>query len=272
MADDRRLRSGDSLRGIIDSMPTDRQLCESYDCTKVICMFNCPAGTTRAQMMEKNSDIGMLIVRLCRMLQGHKRPVLIMGGSALLWKFPDGWDTFAAHLVLMCRTNGVLCIDGVQRLSQIRRAPDGWHSAKADIDMDKSMDMVYDAINVAYSVIPYGTYATAQAVLLQDNAEIIAPPTQVGASVSGASSSVCSSTRPTQVGSDYSVPTSGPPSRRPPAPPIPHAPPTQVGARRGQCREEEAVQTDWRRYTSVGLGDLESRLFQRLARGGRVSG
>ena len=81
-----------------------------------------------------------------------------------MWAFPAEWDTFVAYVVLMCRTNGVLCIDGVQHLSQIRRAPDGWHSAKTEIDLDKSMAMVYDAINVAYSVIPYGTCATAQAV------------------------------------------------------------------------------------------------------------
>ena len=121
----------------------------AFDCTVIVCMLNTPKHTTRDAMMRPTSDMGAQIIRLCRMLQGHTRPILIMGGSARLWGVPDQWDAMVAQVVLLCRTNGDPAIDGVQYLDNIRRAPDGWHPAKADEDMEKTTDMVTDAVNAA---------------------------------------------------------------------------------------------------------------------------
>jgi hypothetical protein len=196
------IRNGDAMEGIMRSLPTNPDVAAGYDCTVIACMLNTPKDTTRDATMMPNSDIGAQIIRLCRMMQGHRRPILTMGGSARLWSFLDGWDTMAAQIVLLCRTNGALCIDGVQHLSNIRRAPGGWHSAKTEEDMEKTLDMVTDAVNAAFAVIPHGTYPFAQvppspAATAEKGA---GTPTQAGSFVHGASASSSPGAIPSQEG------------------------------------------------------------------------
>ena len=71
------------------------------------------------------SDIGSAALKLCRELHGRKRPICILGGNAHMWSLPGEWDTMVAQLIAICRSGGIMAIDGVHYLSNMEKDPDG---------------------------------------------------------------------------------------------------------------------------------------------------
>ena len=122
--------SGDTLNDIVpNQLPTEDV--ESYDMTLVVCMLNVFEGEAIAAFSE-TSALRSELPELCRRLRQHRRPVVILGGSADLWGFDPRWDLMVAKAILICRSLGIQAVDGVRYFRQMQRMPSGWHSAKTE--------------------------------------------------------------------------------------------------------------------------------------------
>ena len=100
---------------------------------------------------------------------------------------------------------------------------DGWHIANTEVDYAKMVDMLEDAINVGFAVIPYGSYAFIQPAPQATAAG--ATPSKGGSAETGAIPSKGGSPVVDAIAADSSW------IKRPPTPPIPggQAPPLQSG-------------------------------------------
>ena len=101
------------------------------------------------------------MIELCRKLLKHKRAAIIIGGSAALWGFDIMWDDMVKKAVLMCRTLGILAIDGEHYFRRMELQPHGWHVAKTAANADLMVAMIEETRNALYSVFPHGCYAKA---------------------------------------------------------------------------------------------------------------
>ena len=62
---------------------------QETDCTIVVCMLNAPPNQHMLTFAEMADIVGH-VNSLCHELNRHKRPAIIIGGSARLWNFPPG--------------------------------------------------------------------------------------------------------------------------------------------------------------------------------------
>ena len=82
-------------------------------------MVNAPEGESKDSVFALGSNQGALLLKLCRQLRAHKRPVLILGGAAEMWQMPSSWNVRVKQMILICRTQGVIAIDGAHYLQQM---------------------------------------------------------------------------------------------------------------------------------------------------------
>ncbi len=70
----------------------------------------------------EDSTAGSDLREICGLLRRHKRPVLILGGTADLWKMKDlGWDSMVKNMILIAQREGIPCITGEHYSSQLER-------------------------------------------------------------------------------------------------------------------------------------------------------
>jgi hypothetical protein len=98
------------------------------------------------------------MLKFCLELHGHKRPICILGGSAQMW------DVMVTQLIAICRSQGIMTIDGVHYLSAMEKDIDGWHVAKTYANVDKVGSMFFDVLHAAVACIPWGSFATLQPI------------------------------------------------------------------------------------------------------------
>jgi hypothetical protein len=84
-------------------------------------------------VLDASSDHSAACVRLYKELRAHKRPIMVLGGEAALWNMPEGWNVMVRQLILICRSHGVMVIDGVHYYRRMRKCWDGWHIAKTTV-------------------------------------------------------------------------------------------------------------------------------------------
>ena len=120
---------------------------QETDCTIVVCMLNAPPNQhmlTHAEMM----NIGPHVNALCQELERHKRPAIIVGGSAELWKFPLEWNHLVNKCVTMCRAHGFPTIDGTQYFRIMQTQEHGFHFIKTAENMEHGMQMLEETRNM----------------------------------------------------------------------------------------------------------------------------
>ena len=85
------IQNGATCRGLANALPKAQEEIDSYDVTLIVCMLSKISGDAITQLSE-TSSAGTDLRDLCLQLMKHKRPMLMIGGSADLWAFPAGWD------------------------------------------------------------------------------------------------------------------------------------------------------------------------------------
>ena len=149
--------SGATLGDIIGKqLPTEAV--DSYDVSMVFCTLNAVEGVAVSAFSEA-SALGQELLFLCQRLRQHRRPVVILGGTAALWGFDPRWDQMVQKAILICRHQGVQAIDGARCFVDMQRMPTGWHSAKTPENHEIYIRMFEDARSVAYAVTPHGSFA-----------------------------------------------------------------------------------------------------------------
>ena len=107
---------------LLQHIPTEARA--DYDHTLVITMFN---GRTK-QHIKETGQVGVHILQLCEALKEHRRPLVVLGGNAAMWGFDDAYDRFVQKAVLICQSQGIPAIDGVDFLSHMPKVPgDAYH-------------------------------------------------------------------------------------------------------------------------------------------------
>ncbi len=104
--------NGRTFTNLMDSLPTDPAEVARYDVTVIVCMVNAPEGASKHSVFAPNSDQGAACLKPCTQLRAHKRPIMVLGGNAYLWNMPKGWDIMVQQMTLLCRSQGVMVIDG----------------------------------------------------------------------------------------------------------------------------------------------------------------
>ena len=121
-----------------------------------------------------------------------------------MWSQPELWDVMVKQIIAICRSQGIMAIDGVHYLSAMEKDIDGWHVAKTDANVDKIGNMIFDVLHAAIACIPWGSFATLQPIpeasWSQDPtfaaiATTGAFSTQVGASTASTAQAAASSTQ-----------------------------------------------------------------------------
>jgi hypothetical protein len=110
---------GASLRtSLTQHMPHEKELVESFDVTLSVTMLNGIPGTDDVDkfLFSEESALGAQLLHLCRRLREHKRAVVCLAGRAVRWTLPPSWDNVARKAVMICRSQGVPCIDGMLAL------------------------------------------------------------------------------------------------------------------------------------------------------------
>ena len=119
---DTMIMNGSSLTDLSASIPVTKKEVDAYDVTIVVCMVNPPQGGCKQSVFQPGSDQGALLLKLCRQLRAHKRPVCIIGGDAQMWSMPEKWNVMVRQFILICRSQGVIAIDGVHYLQAMENA------------------------------------------------------------------------------------------------------------------------------------------------------
>ncbi len=135
----------------------DREVIDQFDVALVVAMLNSIAGTSELDELSESSALGAEILELCRRLKHHKRPVVCLGGRRYMWGPPDKWDSMCRKAILLCRSQGVACIDGEQYSHHMTRMGGGWHVGKTTESYKLYLKLVEHVRNVAYSIWPQGT-------------------------------------------------------------------------------------------------------------------
>ena len=65
---------------------------------------------------------------------------------------------------MLCRSQGVACIDGDQYFRKMTHVGGGWHAGKTTANYQVYLRLIKHARNVAYTIWPQGTFASQQAV------------------------------------------------------------------------------------------------------------
>ena len=89
-----------------------------YDHTLVVTMFN---GKSK-QYSKETSQIGVQILQLCEALKEHRRPLVVLGGNGDLWGYDEAWGKFVQKALLICHSQGIPAIDGVDSLANIPKS------------------------------------------------------------------------------------------------------------------------------------------------------
>ena len=163
---------------MLQRIPTESRA--DYDHTLVITMFN---GRQRA-LIKETSQVGVLILQLCEALKEHRRPLVVLGGDADMWGYGDTYDAFVHKALLICQSQGIPAIDGVDFLSHMPKIPgDNYHIQNTWDTMQLAANFLDTALHAAYAIVPHGSFATRQRVPAGPTAEA-----GVGASASSAAS------------------------------------------------------------------------------------
>ncbi len=93
-------------------------------------MLNGVPGTSELDDFSETSALGAEILELCRRLKHHKRAVVCLGGRGAMWKLPPTMDGMCRRTIMLCRSQGVACIDGDQYFRQMSHVGGGWHVGK----------------------------------------------------------------------------------------------------------------------------------------------
>ena len=64
-----------------------------------------------------------MVLKLCEELTGYRRPLVVLGGSAHMWGYDEPYDEFVQKTLIICQSQGIPAIDGVDFLSCIPRVP-----------------------------------------------------------------------------------------------------------------------------------------------------
>ena len=75
---------GQTLGDLADSSSVDPVVVSEYDVTIIVCMVNAPEGASKNSVFAPGSNQGARLLKLCRQLRAHKRPVCILGGDAVM--------------------------------------------------------------------------------------------------------------------------------------------------------------------------------------------
>ncbi len=149
----------DDIVRLLQRIPAESRA--DYDHTLVITMLN---GKTK-QMVRETSQTGVLILQLCDVLKEHRRPLVVLGGDQQLWGFADPYNLFVQKALLICQSQGIPAIDGVDFLSHIPKVPgDAYHIQNTWEAMMMAADLLEAAIHAAYAIVPHGSFATRQKV------------------------------------------------------------------------------------------------------------
>ena len=175
------------------SLRTDQEIQET-DCTIVVCMLNAPPNQWMLSHAEQ-MNIGPHVNALCQELERHRRPAIIIGGSAELWEFPLEWNHLVGKCVTMCRAHGFPTIDGTQYFRRMQTQEYGFHFIKTPENMEHGMHMLEETRNMLYGLWPHGCFShfvelppPPPVLPILTQVGLQAAPTQVGQS-SGSSSS-----------------------------------------------------------------------------------
>ena len=115
-------------------MPREKEVIESYGVTLFVTMLNGIPGTAEVSdfLFSEQSALGVQLLDLCRRLREHKRGVVCLAGRAVRWRLPPSWDNVARKAIMICRSQGVPCIDGDAYFELMTHTADGWHAQKTD--------------------------------------------------------------------------------------------------------------------------------------------
>ena len=107
----------------------------------------------------------MLIPQLCEALKEHRRPLVVLGGDATMWGYDGPYDLFVQEALLICQSQGIPAIDGVDFLPHMPKIPgDAYHIQNTWDAMMLAADFLEAAIHAAYAIVPHGSFATRQQV------------------------------------------------------------------------------------------------------------
>ncbi len=105
------INCGFNIRQIIDDLPQAQDEVDKFDCSLVVTMLN--GEEQKGLRFTEDSAAGADLRELCGLLRRHKRPVLILGGTADLWKLKDlGWDSMVNKKILIAKREGIPWITG----------------------------------------------------------------------------------------------------------------------------------------------------------------
>ena len=131
----------------------------------------------------------MLILQLCEALKEHRRLLVVLGGDLTMWGYDGPYDSFVQKALLICQSQGILAIDGVDFLSHIPKIPGvAYHIQNTWDTMQLAANFLDAALHAAYAIVPHGSFATRQRVPAGPTAEA-----GVDASASSAASAPTSS-------------------------------------------------------------------------------
>ena len=89
------INCGFNIRQIIDDLPQAQDEVDKFDCSLVVTMLN--GEEQKGLRFTEDSAAGADFRELCGPLRRHKRPVLLLGGTADLWKMKEPGLGFAGQ-------------------------------------------------------------------------------------------------------------------------------------------------------------------------------
>ncbi len=80
---DAAILDGQTLTDLHTSLPKDPQEISAFDVTVIVCNVTAPRGSNAHSAFAPGGVQGIAMVRLCKELLAHRRPLLVVGGDGL---------------------------------------------------------------------------------------------------------------------------------------------------------------------------------------------